>query len=111
MSSSPSDEVADSNVIDLPVKASTNDTAVKVILVIAALAGIFGGGAWGLDAKTDTAIEKHAERPHVGVASKEDVKEIKSDLKELRGDMTKLDIISNAKLDRILRKLPDPEKK
>lgn len=112
MSSKPSEEVADSNVIDLSSKsASTNDIAIKVIMVVAALAGIFGGGAWALDARTEDKIEKHAKRPHVGAATREDVEDVKSDLKVLKSDMTKLDIISNAKLDKILRKLPDPERK
>ena len=87
----PSNGVPDSGVLSTSAPAPTTDSVVfKVVSVLVLLAGFFGGGALMLVGQTGTAIDKHAERPHVGAATKEDIADLKSDLGKLDGKLDRV---------------------
>ncbi len=76
---------------------SADSLALKVVGILVLIAGAFGGGTLLLMDRTQAAIDKHAERPHVGAATKDDIDRLEK----------KVDA-QDEKLDEVLREVRKP---
>ncbi len=64
--------------------------AFRYLGIVAGTAAIMIGGFVFLDSRVEAKIDKHAERPHVGVATKADVDELKAEQLRQRETLAKI---------------------